>query len=534
MTDTPDKILVIDDSNSALKLLTSIFTQSGYAVLPANSGELALASLLTSRPDIILLDITMPVMDGFEVLRRLKENPETAAIPVVMISSATDTEKQLLGFQGGAVDFVFKPFVEEILLARIKTHLDLFRLQSNLKKKMAELEQVNKELAASEDQFRHVVMECPIPIAVSDRRNNIELFNNRFTATFGYSRNDIPTLDVWLQRAYPDPEYRTVVRDLWRTALEKARHSGDIVNFSEEFRITCKNGMVRIAQITATPISSGLLVAFNDVTARREAEQELKQIQTQAIQQEKLATLGLLAAGVAHEINNPMGFITSNLGALGKYLARIREYLAIIEAGNADANAAARSRLKIDHTLADAGNLIAENLDGALRVKNIVGDLKLLSRSDRKEPVRADLNKLLERSLNIVANELKYVADIQCEYGDIPEILCYPQQLSQVFINLLTNAGQSLREHGAITIRTWSEQGQVCIAIADTGAGISADTLSKIFEPFFTTKEVGKGTGLGLSISREIILKHDGRIEVKSEPERGATFTVRIPIEPNT
>jgi signal transduction histidine kinase len=267
------------------------------------------------------------------------------------------------------------------------------------------------------------------------------------------------------------------------------------------------------------------------------AHAALQNTHMQLLQQEKMASIGQLAAGVAHEINNPMGFITSNLSTLGKYMARIREYLETVERCLADYTdgakneaVATRSHLKIDYVLEDSRQLITESLDGAMRVRNIVNDLKNLSRTDSHEMVRADVNKILESALNIASNEIKYVADIIRHIGETPEILCHPQQLSQVFINLLTNASHAIDGHGTITIRSWSDEESVCVSIADTGRGVPEDIRNRIFEPFFTTKDVGKGTGLGLSISYDILQKHGGEIRLESKTGHGSTFYVRLPL----
>jgi two-component system NtrC family sensor kinase len=254
-----------------------------------------------------------------------------------------------------------------------------------------------------------------------------------------------------------------------------------------------------------------------------------------------MASIGQLAAGVAHEINNPMGFITSNLGTLQKYVLRVIEYLTLAERIVAVADEPARkeaadlhSRLKIDYMINDTPQLIEESLDGATRVKNIVNDLKNLSRTDQSDPVRADLNSCLQSALNVACNEIKYSATIEKQFGELPETVCHPQQLSQVFINLLTNAAQSMESHGTITIRTWSDSIDIYISVTDTGLGIPEEIRSRIFDPFFTTKEVGKGTGLGLSISYDILQKHGGDISVESTPGQGSTFLVRLPVVDRT
>jgi len=270
----------------------------------------------------------------------------------------------------------------------------------------------------------------------------------------------------------------------------------------------------------------------------KNANVELKESQKKIIQQEKMASIGQLAAGVAHEINNPMGFIISNLNSLDKYTKRIAQFIKAQDdvLGGCDlAESAAtplteaRQSLKIDYLLDDSPELIAESLEGAQRVKRIVQDLKSFSRVDEAEFGAADLNNVMESTLNIVWNELKYKATVKKDYGPLSEVRCNPGQLGQVFMNLLLNAVQAISEAGEIGIRTWEDDGLVCVAISDTGSGISEEKLHRIFEPFFTTKEVGKGTGLGLSIVYDIVKKHKGEIEVASEVGKGTVFTVKIP-----
>jgi len=267
-----------------------------------------------------------------------------------------------------------------------------------------------------------------------------------------------------------------------------------------------------------------------------EAYDELKTAQSTILQQEKMASVGQLAAGVAHEINNPMGFISSNLGSLSKYLERLAEFIATQSAAldNPEAVpqvAEARKKLKIDYVIQDTRDLIAESLDGADRVKKIVQNLKSFSRVDQAEEQPADLNECLETTLNIIWNELKYKTTVHKEYGELPRLKCFPQQLNQVFMNILVNGAQAIEKQGEITIRTWAEAGAVKVAISDTGGGIPADKVKRIFEPFFTTKPVGKGTGLGLSICYDIVKKHDGEILVDSVEGSGTTFTVVLPIK---
>jgi len=267
----------------------------------------------------------------------------------------------------------------------------------------------------------------------------------------------------------------------------------------------------------------------------------LEDAQDQLIQSEKLASIGQMAAGVAHEINNPIGFVTSNLGTLDSYLKNLFGLLAAyIEADKmapaplSEAMAHARTLRKahdFDFLRADVTALLAESRDGLVRVKRIVQDMKDFSRSGAEDAWEmADLHAVLDTSLNIVRSELKNKARIEIHYGNLPKVECLPSNLSQVFINLLVNAAQSIDGDGKITLSTGVDGGEVWIRVEDTGSGISEEHLKRIFDPFFTTKPVGQGTGLGLSVSYSIVRKHGGQIDVESEVGRGTQFTVRLPI----
>ena len=256
------------------------------------------------------------------------------------------------------------------------------------------------------------------------------------------------------------------------------------------------------------------------------------------LQKDKMASIGQLAAGVAHEINNPMGFIMSNLGTLGKYAAVELQYLHALEkvlktfcpeeqqAELEDLS----TRLDLPFILEDLSLLISESLEGAERVRRIVLDLKDFARLDEDSIKETDLNHCVQSTVNIVRNEIRYVAELDLQLGAIPLVICNPQQINQVIANLLVNAAQAIEERGRITVNTTHDGDQVLLTVTDTGHGIPAEIRTRIFDPFFTTKDVGKGTGLGLSISYNIVRKHGGEISVESELGVGTSFTVRLPI----
>lgn len=268
--------------------------------------------------------------------------------------------------------------------------------------------------------------------------------------------------------------------------------------------------------------------------------QELEAAHNQLQQSEKLASIGQLAAGVAHEINNPIGFVNSNLGTLKNYvndllhlLDGITQAVTPLLADQPDTRAQIDKlgkAIDLDFLRDDIGNLINESLEGTLRVRRIVQDLRDFSRSGTQNLELADLHAGLESTLNVVWNEIKYKAEIVRELGVLPTVECRPSQINQVFMNLLINAAQSMTDRGHITLRSGRSDDRVWIAISDDGAGITPDIQARIFDPFFTTKPVGQGTGLGLSVSYGIIAKHGGHLEVKSQPGAGSTFTIWLPI----
>lgn len=285
---------------------------------------------------------------------------------------------------------------------------------------------------------------------------------------------------------------------------------------------------------------------LNEAIAALEQEKAAQQVlikrledaQGQLLQSEKLASVGQLAAGVAHEINNPIGFINSNLGSLKKQVSDLLSVIAAYERAEPALAASpellavireAKVAADLDFLRDDIQSLIAESLDGAHRVKKIVDNLKDFSRVDSAEWQCANLEQGLESTLNIVWNELKYKAEVIREFAGLPEIECIASQINQVFLNLLVNAAHAIETHGTITLRTGFDDNVVWIEVEDTGKGIKPEHMGRIFEPFFTTKPVGQGTGLGLSLAYGIVQRHRGQLEVRSELGRGTVFRLTLP-----
>jgi PAS domain S-box-containing protein len=292
----------------------------------------------------------------------------------------------------------------------------------------------------------------------------------------------------------------------------------------------------------------GAIVIFQDLTG-------IKQLQRQVLQTEKMASIGQLAAGIAHEINNPMGFIHANLCQLAEYLedlGRVWEVVGglrrSVAAGEPEATQAAAVALTAtidevdaDFLIADCGKAVRESLEGSARIRAIVKDLRAFSHHDSPEPVLADVNRALDSTANIVWAMMKHSVVLTKSYDELPPIPCYPMRLQQVFMNLLMNANQAIEEQvasrggrGEIKLRTALEDRGVRVTVSDNGVGIAAEALPRIFDPFFTTKEIGDGTGLGLSTSYQLIELHGGTMRVESEPGTGTSFEVWLPLEAPT
>lgn len=358
-----------------------------------------------------------------------------------------------------------------------------------------------------------------------------------------------PDLQVVICTAYSDYSWHDVVKRLGETdrllILKKPFDNVEVRQLtwalSEKWNL---NRQVR-----------GRLEALEDTVRARTREleeqkrgleqtvEQLKQAQLQLLQADKLASIGQLAAGVAHEVNNPIGFISSNLNSLREYVGDIKRVLAAYEdvvqafiesdscpAAKIDDVQRIRDDVDIAYITSDIDKLVAESIEGANRVRQIVADLRDFSHVDNPDVTEANINELLDKTVNVAWNELKYKADVVREYGDIRTIPCYGGKLAQVFLNLLLNAAQAIEEHGTITIRTGEEADMIWIEVSDTGQGIPAEHLDRIFDPFFTTKDVGAGTGLGLHLAYSIVAAHGGQISATSRVGQGTTLRIVLPI----
>jgi two-component system NtrC family sensor kinase len=428
------KILLVDDSRSVLAVFANRLGAFGHEVCPAENGAVAVEMFRECAPDLVLMDIEMPVMNGFEASTRIRDfetSQKWAWTPIIFLTSVDTTDNFVTSIDAGGDDLIAKNVPDAVLRAKLKA--------------MARVAGLRQELLLANQKME----------------------------------NDI-----------------------------------------------------RLRKIAEAELSERCI----ELT---EVNQMLSRVQQQLIQTEKLASIGQLAAGVAHEINNPIGYVLSNIGTLGNYLDNLIKVVNHYESAEPSIAAEQRSAIQslrrdldIDYIKNDSPVLIHESREGIGRVKRIVQDLNEFSQiGNAQEWGFADLHPGIDATLNLVAKDLQDKAEVIKDYGSLPEIECLPKQLNQVFMNLLVNAAHAMGEaRGRITIRTRLADDTVCLEFVDNGCGIPDEIKAKLFDPFFTTKPVGKGSGLGLSLSYGIVKSHGGRIEVDSEVGKGSCFRVVLPL----
>jgi two-component system, NtrC family, sensor kinase len=565
-------ILIVEDDFISRNILKKMLVEMGHTAIEAEDGQEGWEILKSKNIKLVISDWMMPALNGLELCKRIRSESLKEYTYVIMLTAKDRRSDLMEVFSAGADDYIPKPFDPEELRARVMTGLRVINLEERHNS-------LAHTLIESRNKLRIVIDSLNEEIVSLDHRMGIVSVNKAFAKRHQCDPQQLVGVDC-ADQTLPACDFLRDegIRSLIADVFEKA------VGQKTLFTSTDAQGLPVYRQIQCMPVQddSGkvfqvVVVSQNVTEERRKTEKiqnlneqllatsakieaqndelkntlkRLEETQAHMIQSEKMASIGQLAAGVAHEINNPTGFVSSNLKTLLDYQKDITElidkYHAFAENIQNNGNLESLSMMiretvqeikafeddiDIQYIMEDITDLIGDCREGTDRIKKIVLDLKDFAHPGEDKIQTLDINSGLESTLNVVNNEIKYKATVKKDFGSIPAIKGYPQQLNQVFMNILVNAAQAIEKKGEIEIRTSHVEDQVEIQISDSGSGIAEENLQKIFDPFFTTKDVGKGTGLGMNIAYNIIKKHHGNIAVDSHVGKGTTFTIRLPVD---
>lgn len=498
-------ILAIDDTPENLALLSQMLTEKGYKVRSVTKGSTALRGAKAAPPDLILLDVKMPEMNGYEVCQELKADHRTRNIPIIFISALGDVFDKVKAFQAGGVDYITKPFQVEEVLARLDTHLTIRNLQIQLEAQNRQLQQEIAEKTAAEDKFAKVFRACPNPIAiVTAPAQQTATFENEPLATWQEERFVEVNHSFLQMSGYLEAEvigkninqiYSALALEIYYQALQKSRSQGFVRNQELEFQT--KSGQIKTVLLSLELIELGgtkcTLQILNDITERKRLENEFISL-------------------VSHELRTPM---SSTIGALD-----------LLNSGQLG-------------TLSDRGKQILQvairNTERLIRLVNDILDLeRMKSGKIAIQPVKCDLEPLLIQAMETMqAMAEQAEVQLQLETRAIA-IKVDPDRILQTLTNLLSNGIKFTEPGGTVKLRAEIDSDRCHITVRDTGRGIPSDKLQSIFERFqqvdASDSRSKGGTGLGLAICRHIVERHNGKIWVESVLGKGSTFHIELPL----
>ena len=505
-------VLIVDDNPANLGMLTSYLKEYGYKTPIARNGETAVIRAEINCPDIILLDVVMPGIDGFETCRRLKTNEATQAIPVIFMTALTGTEDKLKGFEAGGVDYVTKPFQQEEILARVATHLQIRELEQSLREQTAKIEKANSEIRLLNEQLRAENRRVSENLKESEHKYHtlveeisdgyfvvesgvIVSANQAFCRMHGYQQADVLGKDFL---GFVDPESREDIADIYQKARQEMPHS-----YLLEYNRLTKDGQCLATEVTAkTTRYENKVVDIGicrDITERIQMERRVRDA-------ERMAYIGRITTSLSHEIRNPLSAIKMNLRILQT----------------------ARQCTGNDWRHIDI------SVNEVMRLEEILDELLDFAKPLRLNMGKCAINDIVRACLELlhVKFEQKSLAVTHFLAPDIPTIYADQKKLSQAFLNLLLNAFEASEPHGRLWVssafHTDVDEPRVELTIEDEGAGIPQPQLQDIFKPFFTTK--AEGTGLGLTNTARILDAHGGWLEAANRKPCGAVFRVYLPV----
>ena len=545
-------ILIVDDTPANVRILSDALMQCGYEICSAMSGERALEIVQDFVPDLILLDVMMPEMDGYTVCKRLKSMSETQDIPIMFLSAIDNAHDRVKAFQVGGIDYITKPFHLEEVLARVSQQIDRRTLQKRLEQQNFRLHAEIQNYKQLEDRYRNIFDNAIDGMFQSTPEGQFITANHALAKMYGYaSVEELCTSinDIGIQ-LYVTPDRR-------KEFMDQVLTRGEVSDF--EAQVYCKNGTTLWASETVRAVrdSQNSLMFYEgtvkNITDRKRSDEilrmrsqeleetlmQLRHSQAKLLQQEKMSSLGQLVAGMAHEINNPVSFISGNLVYAEQYFEDLIR--AFHEAGIPPGE-------DLEFVLQDLPVLLQSIRTGADRIRLIVQALKNFARLDEAEEKTVDIHEGIESTLLLLSHRLEATSNrpkikVVKDLGTVPKVHCFPGLLNQALMNLMGNAIDALDDsitntsfkQPKLELRTkLVDPNRIMIWISDNGSGMPPEIQERIFDPFFTTKDVGEGTGMGLAISYQVIVeKHGGQLECISVLGKGTEFVIMLPIKPD-
>ncbi len=504
------EILVVEDNPLSLRFLTRVLAEQGYRVRPATDGPLALQSVAAKAPDLILLDVKMPDMDGYEVCRRLKSDQRSRRVPVLFISALNDLSEKVKGFQAGGVDYITKPFEAEEILARVEIHLSLKELTEDLEEKVRER---TEELQKSEENYRLLIESQADLVVKVDTEGRFLFVSPSYCRMFGKTEDEL------LGKTFM-PLVHEEDRKATAEAMEGLYRPPHAIHVEQ--RAMTKDGWRWLAWADTAVLDenenvTAIIGVGRDISERKQAEEDKKELEARLRQAMKMEAIGTLAGGIAHDFNNILGAI-----------------MGYTELGMLEAPKGSRLETYLNEVINATG-----------RARDLVRQILTFSRQTEQQLKPTQISLIVKEALKLLRATLPSTIDIRQDVASTGIAMADPTQIHQVLMNLCTNASHAMEEKGGVLEVSLADLEldsdfasrnpdikpgpHLQLTVSDTGCGMPPEVLRRIFDPFFSTKEKGQGTGLGLSVVHGIVKSHGGTVLAYSEPAKGSSIKVYLP-----